>query len=104
MKIKKTDEETTYSQKSETHTFEINGKKVRVYTHDKQDMLFSDYDSDQQIDPEDAKGLTEVEFEALGEYLIEAVDTKVGEEWETDPCSHNYCDDEARCLNCGEQQ
>lgn len=80
--IKKTDEETTYRQVNETHTYTINGKTVRIYTTENtDDNDGSDYD----IDEEDRKQLTEEESDALYDTDIwELIRSKVGKTLKVD--------------------
>lgn len=78
--IKKTGEEITYSNITTTHTFEVNGKEVHVYTYDKQDMTQSEYDSGEDIEERDLEALTDEEHEAFGEVLNDHLALKVGEQ------------------------
>jgi hypothetical protein len=78
--IKKENEEITYSNVTTTHTFDVNGKKVRVYCYDKQDMGVSDYENDHTIEEDDLEKLTEEEHEAFGEDLYSYLALKEGEE------------------------
>jgi hypothetical protein len=82
--IKKTEEEETYRQITTTHTFEVNGKKVRVYCYDKQDMQMEDYENDTTVDENDIAKLTDEEHEIFGEDLNDWLDLKVGELQEVD--------------------
>ena len=77
IKIEKTDEETTYRQVNETHTFTINGKTLRIYTtENSNDNDGSDYD----IDENDRKALTDDEYDALDNIdMWELLRSKVGE-------------------------
>lgn len=84
MKITKTSQELTYVVRNSTHKVEINGKSVRIYEHQKQDTLFSDYDNDTEIDERDLKLLTEEEKENLEEYMSEVLELKDGEEFDTE--------------------
>jgi hypothetical protein len=78
--IKKDSEEITYSNITTTHTFDVNGKKVRVYRYDKQDMEMSDYENDETIDENDLEALTDLEHEAFGEDLGSWFMLKEGEQ------------------------
>lgn len=78
IKIKKLGEEITYKNITTTHTFEVNGKNVRVYCYDKQDMEQSDYDNDTVIDEDDEEQLTQEEHGAFEEDLNEWLDLKEG--------------------------
>jgi len=75
--IKKTGEEIIYSNITTIHTFDVNGKEVRVYNYDKQDMEQSQYECDQSIS---AEGLTEEEIELFEEVLNDHLALKVGEQ------------------------
>lgn len=79
IKIEKTDEGIIYKNITTTHTFKVNGKEVRVYCYDKQDMEQSDYENDINVDEDDIKALTNEEREIFGEDLNEWLDLKVGE-------------------------
>jgi len=81
MKIKKVSEEVNYFEETRKHLFEVNGKKVEVITWVKQNNVESDYDNDETVDEDDAKALSEVELEAVGENLTELLDLKEGEEY-----------------------
>jgi len=80
IKIKKISEEVTYTEKAERFVFEVNGKRVRAWAYDKQDEQFENYESDSGIEDEDLKQLTDLEYEAIGENLTEAIVLKEGEE------------------------
>ena len=84
VKIKKISEEVTYIKKNTVHTFEINGKTVRVGEFFLQDNEFEQYDNEENVNEEDIKALTDEEHEALGEYMRENLDLTVGEEWDPD--------------------
>lgn len=77
--IKKEDEEITYQNITTTHTFNVNGKEVRVYSYNMQDNGQSNYEADQTIDEDDLAKLTELETEVFGENLQDWLDLKVGE-------------------------
>jgi hypothetical protein len=82
MKIKKTDEEVTFIKKVVKHTFDINGKEVRVI----EESYYSPYDTedyDTNIHEEDYEKLNELEQEAMGEELNDLVKLEVGGELET---------------------
>lgn len=82
MNIEKTSEEVTYKQITTQHTFKVNGKEVKVYCYDKQDMEQSDYENDTYVDEQDIEKLTDIEHEIFGEDLQEWLDLKVGEKKE----------------------
>jgi len=84
MIIKKLKEEITYQEKNETHTFLINGKEIRIHTHDKQDNETNDYEVDQEINQRDIKNLTVEESEEIEELITDVLDTKEGEEWDSE--------------------
>lgn len=84
IKIEKTEEEITYSETTTTHTFKVNGKEVRVYTYNKQDMEQSNYYNDTNVDENDIEALTDEEHEFFGEDLQEWLDLKVGDKKELD--------------------
>lgn len=67
MNIKKIDEEITYRRTESTITFDINGKKIRLYVHEDYDeMSGSDYDWDES----DLELLTDEEKEELDEESV----------------------------------
>jgi hypothetical protein len=75
MTIKKTDEEVTYKKVTTMHTFEVNGKTVRVYEH-----IFFDIfggDKDYNIDERDAETLTKEEVEELEDKLPEILKEQI---------------------------
>lgn len=84
MKIKKIDEELKYKQIDTEHTFEINGKSVRVREYQKQDMLFEDYESDTTINEKDLEKLTDEEAEELENYMTECLDLEKDTEFDTE--------------------
>lgn len=84
MIIKKISEEVEYTEKTVKHVFEVNGKEVRVYEWNKQDNIQSNYEGGNDIVPADLIKLSEVEEEALGEYMTENLELKVGEAWDPD--------------------
>ncbi len=70
IKITKKSDEMTYRKQTDTITFDVNGKTVRVYT-------FSSTDTDEvmdsepyEIEEEDYKLLTDIEREAIDEDLM----------------------------------
>lgn len=69
MKITKTNEEITYQKKVTTHTFEVNGKEIRVYKEEFHDLYSAD--SDRNIDENDINLLTEDELEALEDEIYD---------------------------------
>jgi hypothetical protein len=84
MKIKKIEENRVYHKIVDNIVFEVNGKKVRVCSWSIDDPEMGNYEGDVEIDEQDLKILTDVESEALGEYMSENLDLKVGEEWDTE--------------------
>lgn len=76
--IKKESEDVTYKNITTMHIFNVNGKEVRVYAYDKQDMTQSDYENDTIIDEDDEMNLTEEENEVLDDQLYELCNLKVG--------------------------
>ena len=79
MKIKKTNEKITYLKKTTEHSFEVEGKEVRVYEH-YIDSADGEYDADQEINEKDLATLTDEEREVFGEDLQAWLDLKVGED------------------------
>jgi hypothetical protein len=79
MEVKKEFAEVTYSQVSTTHTFDVNGKKIRVYVHIKADSIFSDYDNEESIDEKDKETLTDDELQLLDDNLVELLELEKGE-------------------------
>ncbi|MES2408767.1 MAG: hypothetical protein V4509_00520 [Patescibacteria group bacterium] len=75
MKIEKTDESTTYKRIITEHTFEVNGKPVRVETITSPEEEY-DYP---KVNGDDIANLTDEEHEIFGEDLNEWLDLKVGE-------------------------
>ena len=84
MQIKKLEENMTYKKTTTTHEFDINGKKVKVYSHYFYDDISGDYDNDEVIDEQDKEKLTEDELETLEVYLSECLDLKVDEVYEAE--------------------
>lgn len=82
IKIEKKNEEITFRASETTVKFEVNGKPMRVYTHETtDDMEGSDY----ELDESDLAKLTDLEREAFGEEDIwELVRLKDGEVLEVD--------------------
>ncbi len=82
MKIKKISEQINYREVTTEHFFEVNGKKVSVIEWSKQDNVNNDYEDNTEILEKDK--LTDIELEAIGENMVENLELKDGEEWDTD--------------------
>lgn len=80
--IKKIDDEITYQSITTTRTYEVNGKEVRVYSHDIQDSYTDNYEGDEDIDEDDLEKLTEEEQDVFKDNYSEL--EKVGEELKVD--------------------
>jgi hypothetical protein len=65
--IKEISNQVTYQKTITTRNFEINGKTVRVYTHE----FFDEYESDcnTEIDEQDKAKLTEEDLDELSDNL-----------------------------------
>ena len=73
--ITKKETETTYEKVVKIHTFEVNGKSVRVEEWRINDPEMENYEGDiEVIEDEGYKKLTDEEHEALGENLNELVE------------------------------
>lgn len=79
MKIKKLSSEVTYKKINTEHTFELNGKEIRVYDYAYFDSISNDYDNEIEIDERDKDKLTDEELELLDENEIEILELKDGE-------------------------
>ena len=79
MNITKQSEEITYLQKTTLHTIKINGKEVCIWSYVKNDSEHSDYENNTDINEDDKAKLTDIELEAIGEYMTEVLETEVGE-------------------------
>lgn len=69
MDIKLVNSDTKYSEIHVEHEYLVNGKTIRVSESKKQDMLFTDYDSETTINADDLKLLSEDELEALEQLM-----------------------------------
>lgn len=83
MRIYKINEEIPYRKILKEHTFEINGKIIHVNEYTLYDATIGEYDDDIKISEDDAKELTEEEYEAIGENLIELLELKPEETYES---------------------
>ena len=83
IKIVKAIKEDTYTRIITEHTFEVNGKPVRVETITTSDIEDIDYDYP-KVNADDMQALTDEEHEIFGEELNEWLDLKVGELKEVD--------------------
>jgi len=82
MKIKKIDEVTCYSVINKEHTYEVNGKTIKVFSHDQQ-STYGDDQYDTNIDESCVGLLTEDEEELFNDNVIGNYDLlKVGQELE----------------------
>ena len=78
--IKKISDEVVYRKMADKYVFEVNGKKVHVDTYQLEDYEFEEYDNGEEVNEEDMKALTELEYEAFGEDLSSWIALKVGQE------------------------
>lgn len=73
IKLKLLESKVTYKKKTTQHTFEVNGKEIRVYEHSFNDM-YSHYEYETEIDERDREGLTDEETEYLEDNLQDLID------------------------------
>lgn len=77
IKIEKTEQAITYQKITETHTFLVNGKSVRVYDWSF-DSEYEGCDGGTDIDERDAEALTTEEMEALDDEMNDLLTEEVG--------------------------